>query len=106
MIMNMSKKELEEQITRLINEPIKYDYRKHAFEELESIEKETKKQFPHIAFIINEYPDFDSVCFKATMPKRWVFKIFVNPDTYKNLPPKKKKKMIKKLVKMYLNLGK
>lgn len=98
-------KEYEKQITDLIDNPIQYDYRKHAFEELEKMEKKTKKSFPNIAFIINEYPDFNSVCLKVTQPNHFVFQIFINPHDYKDLPPKKKKKAIENLVKMMMSFG-
>ena len=104
----MNKKEFEEyekQITDLIDNPVQHDYRKHAFEELEEMEKEAKKSFPNIAFIINEYPDFNSVCLKVTQPDHFVFQIFINPYDYKDLPPKKKKKAIENLVKMMMSFG-
>lgn len=104
----MSKKEIEEyekQITDLIDNPINYDYRKHAFEELEEMENKANKYFPNIAFIIKEYPDFNSVCLKVTQPNHFVFQIFINPYDYKDLPPKKKKKAIENLVKMMMAFG-
>ena len=42
---------------------------------LEKMEKKAKKSFPNIAFIINEYPDFNSVCLKVTQPNHFVFQI-------------------------------
>lgn len=98
-------KEYEQQITDLIDNPVKYDYRKHAFEELEEMEKKAKKSFPNIAFIINEYPNFNSVCLKVTQPNHFVFQVFINPYDYKDLPPKKKKKAIRNLVKMMMSFG-
>ena len=98
-------KEYEQQITDLIDNPVKYDYRKHAFEELEEMEKKAKKHFPNIAFIINEYPTFNSVCLKITQPDHFVLKIFINPYDYKDLPPKKKKKAIRSLTKMVMSFG-
>ncbi|MBO7715579.1 MAG: hypothetical protein J6S85_18595 [Methanobrevibacter sp.] len=98
-------KEYEQQIINLIDNPVQHDYRKHAFEELEQMEKKTKKNFPNIAFIINEYPDFNSVCLKVTQPNHFVFQVFINPYDYKDLPPKKKKKAIKKLMQMIFAFG-
>ena len=98
-------KEYEQQVTNLIDNPIQHDYRKHAFEELEEMEKETKKSFPNIAFIINEYPDFNCVCLKLTQPNHFVFQISINPYDYKDLPPEKKKKAIKSLIKMMMAFG-
>lgn len=37
-------KEYEQQITDLIDNPVKYDYRKHAFGELEEHEKENDNE--------------------------------------------------------------
>ena len=98
-------KEYEQQITNLIDNPVQHDYRKHAFEELEEMEKKAKKHFPNIAFIINEYPDFNSVCLKVTQPNNFVFQVFINPYDYKDLPHKKKKKAIENLVKMMMSFG-
>lgn len=99
----MDKKELEKTITDLIDNPSHYDYKKHAFEELEAMEKQAGKDFPNIAFILNDYPDFNSIGIKVTQPGHFVFKLYLNPDDYRDLPIKKKKKAIKKLVKMYAN---
>lgn len=96
-------KEYEQQITDLIDNPVQYDYKKHAFEELEEMEKMAKKNFPNIAFIIDQYPNFNSVCLKATQPNHFVFQFYTNPYDYKDLPPKKKKKVIKNLTKMMMS---
>ena len=104
----MNKKEFkkyEQQITDLIDNPVHYDYRKHAFEELEEMEKLAKKNFPNIAFIIREYPDFNCVCLKASQPNHFVFEISINPYDYKDLPPEKKKKAIRNLAKMVMAFG-
>ena len=98
-------KEYEQQITDLIDNPVKYDYRQHAFEELEEMEKMAKKNFPNIAFIISDYPDFNSVCLKVVQPNHFIFKVFVNPYDFKDLSPKKKKKAIKKLTQMIFAFG-
>ena len=102
----MNKKELEKTITALIDNPSRYDYKKHAFEELELIEKQAGKDFPNIAFILNDYPDFNSIELKVTQTDHFVFKLYLNPDDYKFLPAKKKKKAIKKLVEMYATYAK
>lgn len=89
-----------EKVTNLIESNNKYDYRKHAFEELEEIEKATGKVFPNIAFILDQYPDFNTVQLKVTQPNHFVWSICVNPEDYINLEPEKKKQAIHDLVMM------
>ena len=100
----MNKAEVEKRITELIDNPIKFDYKKRAYVELEEIEMVTRKKFPSIAFVMSTYPDFNHVCLEVSNPNHIIFRIYINPDDYINLPPKKKKKAIEALAGWVVNM--
>lgn len=60
-----------------------HDYRANAFKEIEEVEA-LGKRVPHIAFIVNEYPDFNHIELKCTQPGVFVFKICVSPEAIKD----------------------
>ena len=101
----MTKKELEKTITELIDSPERHDYKKHALEELDEIE-EAGLTAMHCAFIVEQYPDFNNVNLKVTSPGHFVLSVSINPDDFKDVPPKKKKKAIKGLVNMFAEFTK
>lgn len=101
----MTRKELEKRITDLIDNPVEYDYRKHAIEELAEVE-DNGFRVRNIAYIVSQYPDFNHVELKVTIPNHFILSLRINPYDYKDLPPRKKKRAIRKLVKMYSGFAK
>ena len=93
----MTKKEATKRITELIDDPMKFNYKRRAYVELEEIENLTRKKFPSIDFVLSTYPDFNNVCLEVSHPDHVIFRIYINPDDYLNLPPKEKKKAIEQL---------
>jgi len=55
-----------------------HDYRANAFKEIEEVEA-LGKRVPHIAFIVNDYPEFNHIELKCTQPDIFVIKMCVNP---------------------------
>ena len=100
----MTKKEAAKRITELIDNPIKFDYKKRAYVELEEIEMVTRKKFPSIDFVLSTYPDFNHVCLEVSYPNHHIFRLYINPDDYINLPPKKNKKAIENLAEWMVNM--
>ena len=94
--MNKELKQLEKQLTEMVENFIYHDYKKNAEKELLEIENKTKKATSHIRFIVNNYPDFNHIELKFTQPGIFVMKLCINPEVLKNDP-----KSIKKLVKMF-----
>lgn len=62
------------------------DFKKKALEELTNIEELTEKRFPHIAHIIDDYPEFDTIQVKVTQPDVFVYNFGVNPEQIKRNP--------------------
>ena len=59
-----------------------HDYKANAMKEIEEIES-LDKRVPHIAFIVNDYPDFSHIELKCTQPDVFVFKICVSSEAIK-----------------------
>lgn len=93
-------KEIEQQLIEMINVPGEYhDYKANAYKELEKAEK-AGLFCPHIAFIVQQYPGFNSIMIRVEQPpERWVMQMYVNVDTLKG-KDKRTKKAIHKLAKM------
>ena len=79
-------KELEKQLTEMVENFSNYDYRKNALRELEEVEQLGKKNYPNMAFIIQQYPNFNSICFKISQPNHFVVSISINVDDLKGNP--------------------
>ena len=89
----MSKvKELEKDITKMVNNFQPNKFKERAYQELSRVDLTKKSATRNI---IQDYPDFDSICFKITDPDHFVIKIHINPEDLKNNP-----KAIKKCAKM------
>lgn len=97
----MTKKELAKTFNDLIDNFECYDYKRNAYKELLDIEMKTNKQYPHIAFILEQYPEFNNVCIKISKPDHFILSLCVNPNDFKGISPKKRKKAIKGLVKLF-----
>lgn len=76
-------KELEKQITEMIEHFNMLDLKKKALKELDDIRKNTKRSTVHTAYIVHQYPDFNSITFSVTKPNTFVLKISVNVDALK-----------------------
>ena len=76
-------KELEKQITEMVEHFTMLDLKKKALKELDDIRKNTKRSTVHTAYIVNQYPDFNSITFSVTKPNAFVIKISVNVDELK-----------------------
>lgn len=72
---------LEQEITEMVNDFVEHNYRDEAFKEIEEIEKSGKK-CPNCAFIVENYPKFNSIVFKIEQPNHFVLTIALN---YKDL---------------------
>ena len=70
-------KELEKQLTEMVENFQPNHFKEKAYQELSKVDL-TKK--PATRFIINDYPDFDSICFKITQPNCFTVRIHINPD--------------------------
>ena len=73
-------KELEKQITEMVEHFDAKDFKKNALKEIETIKSSTKKSTAFIEYIVSEYPDFNSITFSATQPNAFVIKISINID--------------------------
>ncbi len=85
----MTKKELIEQITDMVENFEPDNYKIKAHKELAKISLSDK---PATQFIIEDYPDFDSLYFKISQGDKFVVKIHINPAVLKG-----NKKAIKKI---------
>lgn len=90
-------REIEQQLNDMIENFCAKDFKKHAFEELDKVEK-GGFICPHCAFIIEQYPDFNSILFRCEQPNQFVISININPDSLKG-----NKKAIRKTAKMLKN---
>lgn len=72
------KEAFAQRLIKMAEEFEPHDYRANAFKEINEIEA-LGKSVPHIAFIVNEYPDFNHIKLKCTQSDAFVFKICVNP---------------------------
>ena len=77
-----NKAEFAEKLIKMAEEFDPHDYRTNAFKEIEEVEA-LGKNIPHIAFIVNDYPEFNHIELKCTQPDVFVFKICVNPEAIK-----------------------
>ena len=76
--MNDKVDEFEKMLIDKATNFINYDYKKHALEEIEDLEK--KNIFvPSISFIVEQYPDFNHIVIKLENTNSYIFKICVNP---------------------------
>jgi hypothetical protein len=73
-----NKEEFANKLIKMAEEFDPHDYRANAFREIEEVEA-LGKRVPHIAFIVNDYPEFNHIELKCTQPDVFVFKICVNP---------------------------
>lgn len=73
-----NKEEFAKKLIKMAEEFDPHDYRANAFREIEEVEA-LGKRVPHIAFIVNDYPEFNHIELKCTQPDVFVFKICVNP---------------------------
>ena len=73
--------ELEKELTEMVNNFVEHDYRKEALKELDEIEK-LGKICPNCAFIVESYPNFNSIVFKLEKPNHLILTIAIN---YKDL---------------------
>ena len=76
---NFNLEEFAQRLIRMAKEFDPHDYKANALKELEEVES-SGKSVPHIAFIINEYPDFNHIELKCTQPGEFTFKICVKPE--------------------------
>lgn len=87
-------KEIEQKLNDMIENFCAKDFKKNAFEELNRVQQ-YGLICPHCAFIIEQYPDFNSIMFRCEQPKCFVMTICINPDSLKG-----NKKAIHKTAKM------
>ena len=93
----MKRKELEAQITEMVENFQPNNFKQKAFEELGKLTKKKDiNSYSSIRFILNDYPDYDSVCFKISQPGKFIIKFHINPNELKG-----NKKAIKKLAKYF-----
>lgn len=88
-------KELEKRITNMVENFDAKNFKTNALEEIKAIKKSTKKSTAFIEYIVDEYPDFNSITFSATQPNAFVIKISINVDELRG-----NKKAIHKAAKM------
>ena len=88
----MKFKELERQLTEMVENFQPNHFKEKAYQELSKVDLIKK---PATRFIISDYPDFDSVCFKITQPNCFTVRIHINPDELRG-----NKKAIHKCAKM------
>lgn len=74
----MSVEELEKMLIDKATDFISHDYKKHAFEEIKDLEKKNIS-VPNIAFIVEQYPDFNHIDLKLEVPKSCILKICIDP---------------------------
>ena len=75
---NFNVEKFAKKLIKMAEEFDPHDYRANASREIEEIEA-LGKRVPHIAFIVNDYPEFNHIQLKCTQPDVFVFKICVNP---------------------------
>ena len=73
--------ELEKEITEMVDNFVEHNYKKEALKELDEIEK-LEKRCPNCAFIVENYPNFNSIVFKLEEPNHLILTIAIN---YKDL---------------------
>lgn len=88
----MKFKQLVEELTKMIENQESHHFKQKAYKELADI---NLIDIPNVRFILDDYPDFDSICFKFTQPDVFIVKININYNELKGNP-----KAIKKCAKM------
>lgn len=88
-------KELEQNIANLVENFTPNNYKMRALGEMNRATTE-ENQLLACAKIVADYPDFDHVQLKITVPNRFVVKFCINPSELKDNP-----KMIKKFAKAF-----
>lgn len=77
-MVEFDKEAFAQRLIKMAEEFDSHDYRANALKEIDEI-KTLGKNVPHIAFIVNEYPEFNHIKLQCTQPNIFVFKICVNP---------------------------
>ena len=91
-------KQIENELIEMINNHCDHDYKANAFKELDKVE-EAGFVCPNCAFIVEQYPDFNSIMFRLEQPGMYVTINYININSLRN-NDKKTKKAIHKLAKM------
>ena len=71
--------EIEKMLIDKATDFMGYDYKKHALEEIEDLEKKNIS-IPNIAFIVEQYPNFNHIALKLEVPKSCILKICIDPN--------------------------
>lgn len=87
-------REIEQKLNDMIENFCAKNLKQHAFEELDKVE-EAGFTCPHCSFIVEQYPDFNSIMFRCEQPNQFIISIYINPDSLKG-----NKKAIHKTAKM------
>lgn len=82
------KKTLEEfkaHIRDLIDTYENHNYKENALNELKEVETSMNKVFPNIAFVLEQYPNFNCITLRVTQEGCWRIQFDFNPSTVKEL---------------------
>lgn len=81
--MKYTVEEIEKIITDTIKDFHKNDFKKRAIESMKEIKEKTGKKYPEIAYIILDYPDFNSFVFRIEDKKTFRVEFCISPDILK-----------------------
>ena len=94
--MNKKYKEIENDLRNMVDNFEHNKHKENALKEFKEIRKtHTLDDVKHISFIIDQYPEFDSIELRCSNPGKWILRMNINPEILKA-----DKRAFKKTVKM------